>query len=321
MKIVVTDDFFVDFGDVSWQPLQRLGEVIRYPDTVQAEEAITRIGDAQIVFTNRCRMTEQVMAHCPNLQYIGTFGTGVDGVDIAAAQKRGITVCNIPGYGKNAVAQMALALLFEIARNAAQFDRHMKAQGWNSSSDAWLRTIPQMELGGKTIGIIGMGDIGYAVARVAMAMDMQVLAYKRRPDPALACDRLRFCSLDELLAGSDIISIHCPLTDETRGMIDADAIAKMKDGAILINTARGAVLCEDDVVAALNSGKLYAAGVDVFTSEPPGSDNALARHPRCVAAPHVAWMPCQTRQRLIDLSGENLKAFLQGHPQNAVTSK
>ena len=321
MKIVVTDDFFVDFGDISWQPLEQLGEIVRYPDTTDAEDAIARIGDAQIVFINRCRITEQVMAQCPNLQYIGTFGTGVDGVDIAAANKRGITVCNIPGYGKNAVAQMALALLFEIARNVSLFDRHMKTQGWNSGSDDWLRNIPQMELGGKTIGIIGMGDIGYAVARVAIAMDMQVLAYRRRPDPALACDRLRFCSLDELLAGSDIISIHCPLTDETRGMIDAAAIAKMRDGAILINTARGAVLCEDDVVDALNSGKLYAVGADVFAIEPPGRDNALSSHPRCVAAPHVAWMPRQTRQRIVDISGENLQAFLTGHPQNAVAPK
>lgn len=321
MKIVVTDDFFVDAGDISWQPLEQLGEVIRYPDTMRAEDAIARIGDAEVVFINRCRIDEQVMAQCPNLKYIGTFGTGVDAVALAAAQARGITVCNIPGYGKNAVAQMALALLFEIARNVALFDRHMKAQGWNSPSDDWLRAIPQIELGGKTLGIIGMGDIGYAVARVAMAMDMRVLAYKRRPDPALACDQLRFCNLEELLAGSDIISIHCPLTDETRGLINAAAIAKMKDGAILINTARGAVLCEDDVVAALNSGKLYAVGTDVFSTEPPGKDNALASHPRCIATPHVAWMPRQTRQRIVDFSGENLRAFLSGRPQNAVTPK
>jgi len=148
-----------------------------------------------------------------------------------------------------------------------------------------------------------------------------VLAYKRRPDPELACDQLRFCNLEELLAGSDIISIHCPLTDETRGLINAAAIAKMKDGAILINTARGAVLYEDDVVDALNSGKLYAVGTDVFAAEPPGKDNALASHPRCIATPHVAWMPRQTRQRIVDLSGENLRAFLAGCPQNAVQPK
>ncbi len=321
MKIVVTDDFFVDFDGISWQPLVQLGEVIRYPDTMDARDAVARIGDADVVFINRCRITEQVMAQCPNLRYIGTFGTGVDGVDLAAAKKRGITVCNIPGYGKNAVAQMALALLFEIARNVSLFDRQMKAQGWNSVADDWLRNIPQMELGGKTLGIVGMGDIGYAVARVAMAMDMQVLAYKRRPDPALACEQLRFCDMETLLAHSDIISIHCPLTDKTRGLIDAAAIAKMKDGAILINTARGAVLCESDVVDALNSGKLYAVGADVFAMEPPGRHNALASHPRCVATPHVAWMPHQTRQRIIELSGENLRGFLSGNPQNVVAAK
>ena len=321
MKIVVMDDFFVDFGEVSWQPLERLGEVLRYPDTMDADDAILRIGNAEIVFINRCRITEKVMAQCPNIKYIGTFGTGVDGVDLVAAQRHGITVCNIPGYGKNAVAQMALALLFEIARNVSLFDREMKAQGWNSVSDDWLRTIPQMELGGKTLGIIGMGDIGYAVARVAMAMDMQVLAYKRRPNPALACEQLRFCDLDMLLQNSDIISVHCPLTDETRGLIDAEAIAKMKNGAILINTARGAVLCERDVVDALNSGKLYAVGADVFSMEPPGKDNALANHPRCIATPHVAWMPKQTRQRIIDISGENLRNFLSGTPRNVVRPK
>lgn len=321
MKIVVTDDFFVDFGEVSWQPLEQLGEVLRYPDTMDADDAIVRIGNAEVVFINRCRITEKVMAQCPNIKYIGTFGTGVDGVDLIAAQKHGITVCNIPGYGKNAVAQMALALLFEIVRNVSLFDRQMKAQGWKSVSDDWLRTIPQMELGGKTLGIIGMGDIGYAVARVAMAMDMQVLAYKRRPDPAVACEQLRFCDLDMLLQNSDIISIHCPLTDETRGLIDAAAISKMKDGAILINTARGAVLCEDDVVDALNSGKLYAVGADVFAMEPPGKDNALASHPRCIATPHVAWMPNQTRQRIIDISGENLRSFLAGTPRNVVKPK
>ncbi|HWP50335.1 MAG TPA: NAD(P)-dependent oxidoreductase [Clostridia bacterium] len=321
MKIVVTDDFFVDFGGISWQPIEQYGEVFRYADTTDEDDAIVRIGNADVVFINRCRITEQVMAQCPNIIYIGTFGTGVDGVDLAAAHKYGITVCNIPGYGKNAVAQMALALLFEISRNVSLFDRKMKAQGWNSTTDDWLRTIPQMELGGKTIGIIGMGDIGYAVARVAMAMDMQVLAYRRRPDLALACEQLRFCDLEDLLSHSDIISIHCPLTDETRGMVDAAAIAKMKDGTILINTARGAVLCENDVVDALNSGKLYAVGADVFATEPPGNENALANHPRCIATPHVAWMPQQTRQRVIDISGENLRLFLAGNPQNVVVPR
>lgn len=319
MKIVVTDDFFVDFGGISWQSLEHFGEVLRYPDTLDADDAIGIIRDAEAVFINRCHITEKVMTQCPNLKYIGTFGTGVDSVDLAAAKRHGVTVCNVPGYGKNAVAQMALALMFEIARNVSLFDQQMKAKGWNSPSDNWLRAIPQMELGGRTLGIVGVGDIGYAVARVAMAMDMQVLAYKRRPDPALECEQLRFCSLDELLAKSDIISIHCPLTDETRGLINAAAIAKMKDGAVLINTARGAILNEPDVVDALTSGKLYAVGADVFAMEPPGHDNALASHPRCVATPHVAWMPYQTRQRIVDISGENLHAFLMGSPRNVVT--
>ncbi|MFV0497604.1 MAG: NAD(P)-dependent oxidoreductase [Candidatus Fimivivens sp.] len=315
---MVTDDYFVDFGDISWQPIEQLGEVVRYPATVDANDTIARIGDAEIVFINRCSITERVIAQCPNIKYIGTFGTGVDGVDLIAARNRGITVCNIPGYGKNAVAQMAVALLFEIVRNVSSFDKQMKTQGWNSASDDWIRTIPQMELGGKTLGIVGMGAIGYAVARVAMAMDMQVLAYKRHPDPALACDQLRFCDLAQLYEKADIISLHCPLTDQTKGMIDAAAIAQMKDGVILINTSRGAVLCESDVVDALNSGKLYAVGADVFAHEPPGQNNALARHPRCVASPHAAWLPRQTRQRIVDISGENLRTFLSGNPRHVV---
>ena len=177
-----------------------------------------------------------------------------------------------------------------------------------------------MELTGKTIGILGMGDIGYAVAKIAMAMDMKVLAYRRRPDPSLENEQLRFVDLDTLLRESDILSLHCPLTDETRGMINREALAKMKDGAILINTGRGAVLEEAAVVEALDSGKLYAVGADVFSGDPCGRDNPLANHPRCIATPHVAWTPAETRDRVIAIAGENLAAFLANRPQNVVNA-
>ena len=223
-------------------------------------------------------------------------------------------VCNTPGYGRGAVAQMAAALLFAAARNVNVFDHYIKANGWSDPSDSNLCAVRQMELTGKTLGIIGLGDIGYAFARIAMAMDMNVLAYRRAPDLTLESEQLHYTDLDTLLRQSDIISVHCPLNEHTRRLINAEAIGKMKDGAILINTSRGAVLDEPAVLAALDSGKLYAAAVDVFAQEPCGKNYPLACHPRCIATPHVAWMPLETRQHIIDMAGEALRAFLAGSP-------
>lgn len=315
MKIVVTDAFLVNAGGVSWDPMRKFGEVVLYDDTLP-EEVIGRVCDAGAILTNRVKITREIIAASPNLKMIGVFGTGVDHIDCEAAREYGVAVCNVPGYGRGAVAQMAIALMFEVARNTSKFNEFIKTQGWTNPIEPVAANIRQMELTGKTIGIIGMGDIGYAVAKVCMAMDMKVLANRRTPKKELECDQLKFVDLDTLYRESDIISIHCPLTDETRGMINRESIAKMKDGVVLINVGRGPLFNTADVVEALDSGKIYAAGVDVFDPEPCGKDHPLANHPRCVASPHVAWSPIETKQRIIDTQARNLESVLAGKPQN-----
>ncbi len=317
MKIVVLDGYLVGVGGQDWSSLSDLGEFVYHDMTTGADDVAARIGDADIILTNRCPITADTIAKCPNLKLIHSFGTGYNQIDLDEATRRGIWVCNTPGYGRGAVAQMAVALLFAIVRKVDVFDHYVKTTGWRESIDPEICAIRQFELTGKTIGILGMGDIGYAVARVAMAMDMNVLAYQRHPHRELECDQLRYCSLEELYAQSDIISLHCPLTDQTRGMIDEQAIAQMKDGAILINTSRGAVVNEDAVIAALDSGKLYAFGTDVFCIEPCG-DSPIVHHPRCIATPHVAWMPEETRARVIRIAADNIAAFLKGVRVNVV---
>jgi len=318
MKIVVLDGYLVGVGGQDWSPVSRFGEFIYYDMTTAEDDIPGRIGDADVILTNRCPVSAATMDACPNLKLIHSFGTGYNQIDLDAATARGITVCNTPAYGRGAVAQMAVALLFAIARNTAAFDHYVKTVGWSQSIDPNICAIRQFELTGKTLGIVGLGDIGYAVARIAMAMDMKVLAYQRNPRRELECGQLSFTDLDTLLSRSDVVSLHCPLTDQTRGMIGRAELEKMKEGAILINTSRGAVLDEQAVIQALDSGRLYALGADVFVDDPCGKDNPLACHPRCVATPHVAWMPEETRAKVIAIAGENIAAFTQGISHNVV---
>ncbi len=318
MKIVVLDGYLVGVGGLDWSPVSSLGQFVYHDMTTAGDDVAARIGDAEVVMTNRCPVTEHTLSRCPNLKLIVSFGTGYNQIDLEAATARGIRVCNIPGYGRGAVAQMTIALLMAIVRNTAAFDHYLKTRGWNQSVDPAICAIRQFELTGKTIGIVGLGDIGCAVARVCMAMDMHVLACQRHPRPELEGPQLKFTDLDTLLAQSDIISLHCPLTDQTRGLIGREAIAKMKPGAILLNTSRGAVLDEDAVVDALNSGRLYAVGADVFAAEPCGNDHPLAAHPRCIATPHVAWSPEETRARVIQIAADDIKAYLAGETLNVV---
>ena len=318
MKLVVLDGYLVGTGGLDWSPLSDLGAFIYYDLTTGANDVASRIGDADVACSNRCPITAQTIERCPDLKLIVSFGTGYNQIDLAAATARGIKVCNVPGYGSGAVAQMTIALLMEIVRQTAVFDAYVKDHGWLDGVDPNICAIRQFELAGKTIGIIGLGDIGYGVARVCMAMDMQVLAYNRNPRRELECENLRFTDLDTLLRQSDIVSLHCPLTEQTRGLINKEALSKMKDGAILLNTSRGAVLDEQAVVAALDSGKLYAVGADVFATEPCGKDHPLAAHPRCVATPHVAWSPEETRARVIQIAADDVKSFLAGDSLNMV---
>jgi len=317
MKIVVLDGYLVGVGGQDWSPLSSLGEFVYHEMTTGADDVASRIGDADVILSNRCPITAETIAKCPNLKLIHSFGTGYNQIDLEAASARNIAVCNTPGYGRGAVAQMAVALLFAIVRKVDVFDHYVKTIGWRESIDPNICAIRQFELTGKTIGILGMGDIGYAVARVAMAMDMKVLAYQRTPKKELECEQLRYCSLDELLEKSDIISVHCPLTDQTKGLINEQAIEKMKAGVIVINTARGPVVDEEAMIAALDSGKVYAFGTDVFSTEPCG-DSLIAHHPRCVATPHVAWMPEETRARVIRIAADNIEAFMRGEKLNVV---
>ncbi len=317
MKISVLDGFLVNPGDISWEPIAKQGEFTLHEST-EPGEVIAHIGDAEAVYTNRCAVGAETMAACPGLRFIGTFGTGFNMIDLEAAKARGITVCNVPAYSTHAVAQMAAALLLQIVCNTAVFDQYLKTRGWTEPIDREMTAIPQMELLGKTIGIIGLGDIGGNMARIAQALGMKVLAYRRQPDPAQERENLRFVPLEELYAGSDVISIHCPLNDDSRGMINDAAISKMRDGVILINTARGAIVDDAAVVRALDSGKIYAVGSDVFVPEPCGRDHILACHPRCVATPHMGWAPRETRERVIRYCAENLAAYAAGNPVNRV---
>lgn len=315
MKILITDGFLVNAGGVSWKPLEEIGEVVYYDDTTP-EQLLERIKDVDAAFTNRVRFPAEVFKYANRLKMIGTFGTGVDFIDCKVAREHDVSVCNIPGYGRGAVAQMAIALLFEICRRTSFFNDFIKNTGWENPIEPAVSNIRQMELTGKTMGIIGMGDIGHAIAKVAMALDMKVLAYRRSPVKEWECEQLHFVDLDTLLANSDIISTNCPLTDATRHIINKNSIGKMKDGVILINVGRGALFNTLDVVDALDSGKVYMAGVDVFDPEPCGKQHPLATHPRCVASPHVAWSPLETRQNLVNRSAENFRALLAGTPKN-----
>lgn len=315
MKIVILDAYAANPGDLSWDEFAALGELTVYDRTAQ-EDAAARIGDAEVVFINKVRLTDEIFAACPNLKLVSILATGYNIVDLAAAKRRGITVCNVPGYSTRAVVQMTFALLLEICQQVGLHSGAVHTGRWQTCPDFCFWDRPLIELDGKTMGIVGYGAIGSAVGTVAQALGMKLLvtAQHEKPVPEGA----RFVSLPELLAQSDVVSLHCPQTAENARMIDAGALAQMKDGAILLNTARGGLLDEQAVADALRSGKLLAAGMDVVSAEPIRADNPLLTAPNCFLTPHIAWAPLETRRRLQAISAENLRAFLAGKPQNVV---
>ena len=315
MKIVILDAYAANPGDLSWDEFAALGDLTVYDRTAQ-EDAAARIGDAEVVFINKVRLTDEIFAACPNLKLVSILATGYNIVDLAAAKRRGITVCNVPGYSTRAVVQMTFALLLEICQQVGLHSGAVHTGRWQTCPDFCFWDRPLIELDGKTLGIVGYGAIGSAVGTVAQAFGMKLLVTARheRPVPEGA----RFVSLPELLAQSDVVSLHCPQTAENARMIDAGALAQMKDGAILLNTARGGLLDEQAVADALRSGKLLAAGMDVVSAEPIRADNPLLTAPNCFLTPHIAWAPLETRRRLQAISAENLRAFLAGKPQNVV---
>lgn len=313
MKIVILDGHAINPGDLSWDCFRAFGEVSYFDRTETEEDTVARIGDAQIVILNKTAITESVLAACPNIQLICILATGYNVVDIRAAAKRGIPVCNVPGYGTDAVAQFTFALLLELCHHVGHHSQVVHEGKWSRCPDFCFWDTPQMELAGKTMGIIGYGSIGKAVGTIARAFGMKVLAYSRTNRGGE-----EYVTLEELLRQSDVVSLHCPLFPETKGIINADTIALMKDGAILLNTARGPLIDESAVADALHRGKLRGMAADVAAQEPIPGDSPLLHAPNCILTPHIAWAPLEARQRVLDRAVENIRAFLDGHPIHVV---
>ncbi|MBO0410030.1 D-2-hydroxyacid dehydrogenase [Enterococcus hulanensis] len=319
MKIVVLDGHALNPGDLSWQGFEAYGEVVVYDRTsyTNKQEIIERIGSAEAILTNKTPIDEEVLAAVPQLKYIGVVATGYNVVDIAAARKRGIPVTNIPAYGTDAVAQSTFALLLEIANQVGVHNQSVHQGDWQNSIDFTYWKTPLMELRGKTIGLIGYGEIAQATATIAHAFNMQVIYWNHRAKEAQA-EWAQQISLEELYHQSDVISLHVPQTAETEQMINQEAIQQMKDGVILLNTARGGLLDEAAVAEALNAGKIYAAGVDVVSKEPMAADNPLLKAKNCFITPHIAWAPVETRERLMGIAVDNFAAFIHGTEKNVV---
>jgi len=313
-KIVVLDGYALNPGDLDWTPLQAYGELTVY-DRTEPKDVVKRIGDAEIIFTNKTILTGETIIQAPKLKYIGVLATGYNVLDMGAAREKGIVVTNIPAYSTDAVAQFTFALLLEITNRVQRHsDAVIRDNRWTTCKDFCFWDYPLIELANKKMGIIGYGAIGKAVGKVAKALNMEVLAYSPSLDPKHP-DR---ASMETIYKESDIISLHLPLTEQSRGMINRDTIAKMKDGVIILNTGRGPLVNEQDLADALNSGKVYAAAVDVVSVEPIKADNPLLKAKNIIITPHIAWAPLQTRERLLGMAIRNVEHFLAGKPINRV---
>ena len=313
MNIVVLDGYTENPGDLSWSGLEALGNLTVY-DRTRPMETVTRAGNAEAVFTNKTVLDRETLTALPKLRFIGVLATGYNVVDVQAAKERGIIVSNIPTYGTDAVAQYVFALLLEICHHIGQHNDAVQQGRWTSNPDFCFWDYPLIELASKTLGIIGYGRIGRRTGEIAKAFGMRVIAY----DTFVHTEES--VSLEELYAQSDIISLHCPLFPETRGMICKESIAKMKTGVILINTSRGPLIAEQDLRDALLSQKVAAAAVDVVSTEPINADNPLLGLQNCIITPHIAWAPKESRQRLMDTAVGNLQMFISGTPQNVVNA-
>lgn len=320
MKIVILDGYTENPGDLSWEGMEKLGDLTVYDRTPLNDEGEIqkRIGDAQAVIVNKTPVSRKTLDACPGIRYIGVLATGYNVVDVEAAKEKGIPVCNIPTYGTAAVGQFAIAMLLEICHHVAHHSDAVHKGRWSSCPDWCFWDYPLIELAGKTMGIIGFGRIGQTTGRLAEAFGMKVLAYDSNKRPELESESCRYAKLDEVLAQSDVIALHCPLFPSTEGMINRETIAKMKDGVIILNNSRGPLIVEQDLADALNSGKVYAAGLDVVSTEPIREDNPLLGAKNCIITPHISWAPKESRGRLMDIAVENLRAFLDGKPVNVV---
>lgn len=323
MKIVVLDGYTENPGDLSWEPLKELNgkdvELTVYDRTSYTESPliVERIGDAEIIVINKTPISKATIDACPNLKLIAVLATGYNVVDYTYAEEKGIPVVNVPAYGTQIVGQYTVGLLLEICSHYGAHDRAVKEGRWSATEDFCFWDYPMIELAGKTAGIIGLGRIGQVTAGILRAMGMRVIA-KSRTETEEGRRVAEYVDLDTLLAESDVIFLHCPLFPATKGIINKDNIAKMKDGVIIINTGRGALVEEQDLADALNSGKVYAAGLDVTSTEPIRTDNPLLAAKNCIITPHIAWAAKEARQRILDTTVSNIRAFLEGKTENAV---
>jgi glycerate dehydrogenase len=315
MKIVILDALPLNPGDLRWDSLEEAGDLTIYERTSPADVE-SRIADAGIVLTNKVKLGAAHFEAAPSLKMIAEMATGFDNVDTVAAREKGIAVCNVPSYSASFTAQTTIALLLELAQHIGRHSEAVASGKWANSSDFSFWETPQIELGGKTLVIIGLGAIGGRVAAIGEALGMKVIA-AQLPWRESSSDKAR-SPLDEALKRADVVSLHCPLKPETRGLVNAEFLNKFKKGAILLNTARGAIVDENAVADALRSGKLSGYAGDVLSSEPPSPDNPLLSAPNCLITPHLGWSSLESRRRCLDTSVQNVRAFLAGHPQNLV---
>ena len=320
MRIVVLDGYTLNPGDLDWEGLKNLGEVTVYDRTSLSneQEIIDRIGNAEVVFTNKTPLTKKVFDECKSMNYVGVLATGYNVVDVAAAKEYGITVTNIPTYGTDAVGQFAIALLLEICHHIGHHNTAVHEGAWAKNPDWCFWDYPLIELAGKTMGIIGFGRIGQSTGRIAKALGMHVIANDEYPNDS-GRNIADYVTREELFNRSDVISVHCPLFPSRKGIICKENIHKMKDGVIILNNSRGPLVVEHDLADALNSGKVYAAGLDVVSTEPIRNDNPLLKARNCIITPHISWAPKESRLRLMNIAVENLKAFLDGTAVHVVS--
>lgn len=316
MKIVVLDGYGLNPGDLSWDAVSQLGELTVY-DRTSSEEVIERSAGAEAILTNKTVISAEIMEALPDLKYIGVLATGYNVVNIDAAREKGIVVTNIPAYSTPSVAQMVFAHILNIAQQVQHHSEEVRKGRWTNNADFCFWDTPLIELREKKIGLVGLGHTGYNTARIAIGFGMQVTAYTSKSSLQLPPE-IKKRTLDELFSECDIVSLHCPLTDETKELVNAERLRLMKPTAILINTGRGPLVNEQDLADALNAGKLYAAGLDVLSSEPPKADNPLLTARNCYITPHIAWASLEARTRLMDILVENIKAFQAGKPVNNV---
>lgn len=318
MKIVVLDGYTLNPGDLSWDALEQLGDVKVY-DRSSPDEVDERCKDAEVLFTNKGIVNAQAIANLSNLKYIGVLATGYNIVDIHAAKQKGVIVSNVPGYGTDSVVQLTFALLLELCLHVQEHSEAVKSGRWSSSKDFSFWDFPLMELSGKTMGIIGFGNIGQKVADIAAAFGMNIIATSRTQTNQSNRSNFKWVSIDDLLKDSDVVTIHSPLVPETKGLINKESLAKMKHTAFILNTSRGPIIIDEDLANALNHDIIAGAGIDVLSTEPPLPENPLFKAKNCIITPHIAWATKEARQRLMNVAVSNLTAFINGSPVNLVT--